>query len=312
MPALPAKSKISAPYPNPSNATAREGFGEVHDWANGLFGMSGDKATTLGVLGAVKKSGDTMTGELSAPTLRVGGGVSGRMNSYNASTVLVAETGVGVGTGFGDSYGINVANGTGQIVFSTNGTSRLEAQSSGNIKINSKLQVAGHTTTASAANCHIDAAGLIYRSTSSLQYKTSVEAVTEEYSRKVLDLRPIWYRSTLEADQPDWGWYSYAAEEAAAVDPTFATWGYENDDYIEIEKKESILVHDGQDVDGNPTTREEVIVRKEKVLRDGAEMKPNGINFNAVNVRVHSRLIHLETEVIPALLARIEALEAKA
>ena len=36
--------------------------------------------------------------------------------------------------------------------------------------------------------------------TSSVRYKTDVETIEEAYSSKVLDLRPVWYRSLSEAD----------------------------------------------------------------------------------------------------------------
>lgn len=41
MAAPPARNEISAPYPNPSNATAREGFGKLWDYVTSLLGMSG-------------------------------------------------------------------------------------------------------------------------------------------------------------------------------------------------------------------------------------------------------------------------------
>lgn len=41
MPAPPARAEISAPFPNPSNATAREGFGKLWDWLTGAFGING-------------------------------------------------------------------------------------------------------------------------------------------------------------------------------------------------------------------------------------------------------------------------------
>lgn len=52
MAAPPAKSEISAPYPNPSNDAARTGFGRLYDYVTGLLGATGnapEARTALGV-----------------------------------------------------------------------------------------------------------------------------------------------------------------------------------------------------------------------------------------------------------------------
>lgn len=51
MPAFPAKSEIYGTYPNPSNATAREGFGKLYDATTGLLGTSGDPSDARATLG---------------------------------------------------------------------------------------------------------------------------------------------------------------------------------------------------------------------------------------------------------------------
>lgn len=51
MPAFPPKSKISATYPNPSNALAREGFSELYDAVTGLLGTTGLAADARNALG---------------------------------------------------------------------------------------------------------------------------------------------------------------------------------------------------------------------------------------------------------------------
>jgi hypothetical protein len=54
--APPAKSSISAPYPNPSNAVARIGFGALWDYVTSLLGMTGTPADAIAALGAVDTS----------------------------------------------------------------------------------------------------------------------------------------------------------------------------------------------------------------------------------------------------------------
>lgn len=62
MPAPPAKEEISAPFPNPSNAVARAGFGKLHDYMLGLLGSTGNAAEARAALGAFNKAGDEMEG----------------------------------------------------------------------------------------------------------------------------------------------------------------------------------------------------------------------------------------------------------
>lgn len=54
--APPAKSSISAPYPNPSNAVARIGFGALWDYVTSLLGVTGAPADAIAALGAVDTS----------------------------------------------------------------------------------------------------------------------------------------------------------------------------------------------------------------------------------------------------------------
>ena len=80
-------------------------------------------------------------------------------------------------------------------------------------------------TTASAANVVVFSTGQLLRSTSSGSLKTAVEPMTRAWADRVLDLQPVYYRSLCPADNSDWGWYGLIAEDAAQVDPRFASWG---------------------------------------------------------------------------------------
>jgi hypothetical protein len=80
------------------------------------------------------------------------------------------------------------------------------------------------TTTASAANVNVSSSGNLARSTSSAKYKTSVETIQDSYSDALLQCRPVWYRSTCEADNPNYGWWGFIAEEVAEIDPRLVYW----------------------------------------------------------------------------------------
>lgn len=83
------------------------------------------------------------------------------------------------------------------------------------------------STTTSGANMYISpVAGInnVFRSTSSRRYKKDIENITEEQADKVLEMRPVWYRSTCEADNKDWGWYGLIAEEVGEIAPQYVHW----------------------------------------------------------------------------------------
>jgi hypothetical protein len=78
-------------------------------------------------------------------------------------------------------------------------------------------------TTASAANAFLDSsstpANNLLRSTSSLRYKTEVESLLEVDANKILQLRPVTYKSNAPADDPARVHYGLIAEEVFEVDP---------------------------------------------------------------------------------------------
>lgn len=83
------------------------------------------------------------------------------------------------------------------------------------------------STTTSGANMYINpTAGInnVFRSTSSRRYKKDIENITDEQADKVLEMRPVWYRSTCEADNKDWGWYGLIAEEVGEIAPQYVHW----------------------------------------------------------------------------------------
>lgn len=82
------------------------------------------------------------------------------------------------------------------------------------------------TTTASGANVVVTTTGELQRSTSSERYK-EILAPLELDDAKYADamaLKPIVYRSTADADNPAYHYYSFSAEELGAYDPAFTLW----------------------------------------------------------------------------------------
>jgi len=79
-------------------------------------------------------------------------------------------------------------------------------------------------TTANAANVHAVSNGEFYRSTSSLKYKTDVETLQDSYADAILNVRPVWYRSTCQDDNSSLSWWGFIAEEVAEIDPRLVQW----------------------------------------------------------------------------------------
>jgi hypothetical protein len=85
-------------------------------------------------------------------------------------------------------------------------------------------------TTSSAANVYVATSnGTMYRSTSSIKYKTDVETMGDEYADAILGLRPVWYRSLGPDDPASYGYWGFIAEEVAEVDPRLVNFGVPED-----------------------------------------------------------------------------------
>ena len=141
------------------------------------------------------------------------------------------------------------------------------------------------TTTASGANVVVTSSGELQRSTSSERYKdilSPLELDDERYA-EAMALKPIVYRSTANADNPAYHYYSFSAEELGTYDPAFTLW----------RETETVT-----DEDGNVT---------EQPL---AERQAEGININALLAMGHAIAIK-QGELIKSLEARIETLEKK-
>ena len=82
------------------------------------------------------------------------------------------------------------------------------------------------TTTASSPNVFVTSTGALQRSTSSERYKYIIGDLTldDVAYKNAMTLHPIVYRSTASADNPNWHYYSFSAEELGAFDKAFTLW----------------------------------------------------------------------------------------
>jgi hypothetical protein len=151
------------------------------------------------------------------------------------------------------------------------------------------LRLPGIGTTAGAANAFLDPGdgNRLLRSTSSERYKRDIEDLERTRAEAVLDLRPVWYRSTAPADRVDWSWYGLIAEEVAAVDPRLVHWGYQDGDYEIVDTVD-------------PETGEAVSTRH---LKPEAVLVPDGVQYE--------RLTVLLIDVVRRLREQVDALEAR-
>ncbi len=136
----------------------------------------------------------------------------------------------------------------GRLVFSTTAdgasspTERMRIGNIGGIDVSATgngdnhLRNTAAQTTASGANMFIDAtSGVLRRSTSSIKYKTNVETLQNSYADAILNCRPVWYQSTSNYDNHEWGYWGFIAEEVAEIDPRLCLFGTNEDGTLEPE-----------------------------------------------------------------------------
>ena len=109
------------------------------------------------------------------------------------------------------------ATGANIISASTNAVERFRVGGSGEVFFPSVFSVV------TSANTFLDSASSpvnrLYRTGSSIRYKTDVESIEQQYADLVLNLRPVWFRSLCEGDRKDWSHYGFIAEEVNEVEP---------------------------------------------------------------------------------------------
>lgn len=160
------------------------------------------------------------------------------------------------------------------------------------------------TTTANAANVNVASNGVLARSTSSEKYKNSIEPMELSYAEAVLDLQPIWYRSSCEGDNPDWSWWGFSAEQAAGIDPRLVHW--KTHERV-VEVFNDLIV----DAEGNPVLdeggAEQYRGREEVRMEPLAEPEPEGFAYERLTVHHHA-LLKQQQDRIAALEKQVASL----
>lgn len=182
-----------------------------------------------------------------------------------------------------------------------------------------------NATTASAANLFVNAAdGGLYRSTSSIKYKKDVEDLDDAFADRILDLRPVWYRSKCETDNSRFSYYGFIAEEAADVDPRFVHWKFPTKT-VEIEPAtpavEAVLDDEGNEVspavEAKPAVTTEVNDYSGTPEAEGFQYERIVVPLLSIVKRQKASIEAMQTQLdeqntaMQLLAARLAALEAK-
>lgn len=142
-----------------------------------------------------------------------------------------------------------------------------------------------NTTVSSGANVVISSSGTLYRSSSSLKYKKEIEDLWESVYEKVLQLRPVWYRSkeTTSDDRHDWSYVGLIAEEVHEIEPRL------------VHYKEGVktIEHEDGTVEKIPLTHD--------------ELEPEGIQYDKLSVYMLP-IIQLHEKRIKELEGKISQL----
>jgi hypothetical protein len=180
------------------------------------FHLNGNRMMTVGTGGTVYATGELMVGDFNGGT---GGYIRG-----------------------GGALELRASGGTSYVDFTTVGTKDYDGRISvtGGNATTSGLGVmtlygttigfSGIGTTANAGNAYLDTSNRILKSTSSIRYKRDIEDLWESEAMKVLDLRPVIYRSKAENDRQDWSYLGLIAEEVAAVEPRLVQYNQKTDE----------------------------------------------------------------------------------
>lgn len=180
--------------------------------------------------------------------------------------------------------------GAADMEFQTNAVQRLLIGSSGN------HYFPGASTTAAGANAYLwtgsSPANLLQRSTSSSVYKRDIEPLENNLGDLLLQMRPVWYRSKCENDNPNWSWYGLIAEEVAKVEPRLVSWGYQDESWEVVQTPIPKMESD----------QGEQKFSASRQLKADAKLVPDGVSYD--------RLTVLLIDLVQRLEARIAALEA--
>jgi hypothetical protein len=164
-----------------------------------------------------------------------------------ASGALAGGTGLGV-LQFTDNAGAvhaaisgdtDATTGTndypGRLVFSTTADGASSPTERMRITSEGRFFVPGvwDFSTSSGTTVVVTSDDQIRKAASSIKYKTDVEELQDSYADQILNIRPVWYRSLCDGDDPNHSYWGFIAEEVAEIDPRLTTWKFHNVSYDE-------------------------------------------------------------------------------
>lgn len=283
-----AFTKLNANFTDPAHAASRlvgTSNGNVVEMTN--YGPGGTGYGGVGIiigstndLNNITKSGIytiAITNAINAPSNSLTGVMTVINRAYVAGPSVVQTL---ILDGDGKQFTRVGTGGTDEAPASWSPWGRMVVQSNNDIY---------QLTTAAGANTVIDSAGYLRRSTSSERYKdiiADLELDDAAYAN-AMQLAPIVYRSTADADNPNYHYYSFSAEALGAYDPAFTLW----------RDTETVT-----DADGN--TSEQPLT----------ERVAEGINLNAIVAFLHAtnikqgKLITNQQAQIDELKRRLDAI----
>lgn len=139
---------------------------------------------------------------------------------------------------------------------------------------------------------HVTSAGRLFGPTSSIRYKKDVETIEESYADKILQLRPVLYKSKKPTDEYEpehYSWYGLIAEEVAQIEPRLTYESYSDDDWeIKVD---------------------EITKQTTRTLKAGAKRRPEGVNYDKLGVLLID-VVRRQRDKIESLEKRLSALEA--
>lgn len=217
--------------------------------------------------------------------------VEGNLNDHSHKTWFFRGTGLVNAPSTGWYYYNTYVHGAGnaiQFAYSISGQANYVRRANGGTfsswQPSNSSTASYESTTASGANAVLTSDGQIKRSTSSERYKNILSDLTLDDAAYANDMQvaPIVYRSTANADNPSYHYYSFSAEALGAYDPAFTLW----------RDTETVT-----DEDGNTT---------EQPLD---EPVAEGINLNAIVAFLHATNVK-QGKIIADLEQRLSSLES--
>lgn len=124
----------------------------------------------------------------------------------------------------------------------------FQVRGDGNIRTGSLSKSPFNNTIANAANMFVNSGGNFYKSTAGpRRFKSEEETLDDSYADKLLDLRPVWFRSNSENDNPLHSFYGLISEEVVEIDPRLVSWDHPCN---QVEKEITRPLLDGEDTEG--------------------------------------------------------------